>query len=109
MPTTVTDTDSLLAFRHHMKLRARAQELLGERAWFLLASYGRLMGGPHSGHYVSALSGEEQLDIAERLVAGERLVIHLMHRHRSGHIETSSLRWDGSGLVMVFQDYERRA
>ncbi len=109
MPPALMDDDSLLAFRYRMKLRAKAQGLLGEWEWSLLESYGKLMAGPYSGLYVSALSGEEQLEIAERLVAGERLHIHLMHRHRSGHHEISSLRWDGARLVMVFEDGDRFA
>jgi hypothetical protein len=67
------------------------------------------MDGPSSGQYVSGLSAEAQLQVVQRLVAGETVHIHLMHRHRSGNYEVSSLRWNGSLLVMVFKDRERLA
>lgn len=103
------DDRSLVIFRRHMQLRAEAERLLGDRAWFLLESYGKLMDGPRSGLYVSGLSGEEQLTLAKRLIAGETVHVHLMHRHRSGNYEASSLRWDDGTLVMVFRDRERIA
>lgn len=103
------DAGSLHAFRHHMQLRAEAERLLGDRAWFLLESYGKLMAGRHSGLYVSGLPGEEQLALAKGLIAGETVHVHLMHRHRSGNYEASSLRWYDGKLVMVFRDRERVA
>lgn len=96
-------------FQRHMELVGRAQVLLGERAWSLLQSYGKLMSGPHSGHYVSALPAQTQLSVAEQLVAGKTLPIHLMHRHRSGNYETSSLKWRDGQLVMSFKDREEAA
>ena len=92
-----------------MQLRAEAERLLGDRAWFLLESYGKLMDGPHSGLYVSGISGDEKLAIAQRLVEGKTVHVHLMHRHRSGNYEASSLRWEDGRLVMVFRDRERVA
>lgn len=100
---------SLGDFQQHMHFRAQAESLLGARAWSLLQSYGKLMAGPHSGHYVSALPAQDQLGIAEQLVAGKTLFIHLMHRHRSGNYETSSLGWRDGQLVMVFADREQLA
>lgn len=103
------DDTALLAFQHDMELRAQAELLLGPGAWSLLQSYGKLMHGPQSGHYVSALSASEQLGLVERLVGGETLDIHLMHRHRSGNYEVSSLRWVDGTLIMVFKDREQAA
>ena len=103
------DDRSLLVFRRHMQLRAEAERLLGGRAWFLLESYGKLMDGTRSGLYVSGLPGEEQLALAKRLIAGETVHVHLMHRHRSGNYEASSLKWNDGKLVMVFRDRERIA
>lgn len=100
---------SLLALQRQVEQQARAEELLGDRAWFLLKYYGKLMDGPRSGRYVSGLPGEEQVDLAERLVAGQVLHIHLMHRHRSGNYKVSSLRWEDGRLVMVYKDRERVA
>ena len=103
------DNPSPDALRQYLQHRAEAERLLGERPWFLVESYGKLMDGPHAGSYVSALSGKEKLDLARRLVAGETVHVHLMHRHRSGNYEASSLRWDDGKLVMVFRDRERIA
>lgn len=96
--------------QRHVEVGRKAEGLLGKRAWALLCSYGRLMDGPHAGLYVSGLPYRIQLDIVQRLVHGETVAVHLMHRHRSGHYEASWLRWsqDG-GLVMVFRDREVKA
>lgn len=91
---------------HRVEVRRKAQRLLGEPAWMLVCCYGRLMEGPHSGRYVSALSCEEQLRLARRLRAGATVAVHLMHRHRSGNYESSSTRWTLDGLVMVYADRE---
>jgi len=103
------DKPSQFALRQYMQYRAEGERLLGDRAWFLLESYGKLMDGPHSGSYVSALPGKEKLDLARRLVAGETIYVHLMHRHRSGNYEASSLRLVDGKLVMVFRDRVRIA
>lgn len=103
------DDENLEALRRSMKLRMQAERLLGEKAWFLVESYGKLMDGPDSGRYVSALKGEGKLDIAKRLVAGQLVTVHLMHRHRSGNHEVSSLRLRDGQLLMVFKDREELA
>lgn len=103
------DDVDLRALSHSLKLSAQAERLLGAAAWSLLRSYGKLMAGPHSGHYVSGLPAQDQLNVAEQLVAGKTLLIHLMHRHRSGNYEASALRWNGRRLVMVFKDREEAA
>ena len=83
-----------------------AKSALGERAWRLVKSYGKLMGGPYSGRYVSGVPFNVQGEIVRELVAGETLLIHLMHTHRSGHYESSSLRWVQGELIMVYADRE---
>lgn len=90
----------------YIEVRREAERAIGERAWMLLTCYGKLMAGPHSGSYVSALAGEEQLELVRRLQSGETVPVHLMHRHRSEDYRTSSLRWTPTGLVMVFSDRE---
>lgn len=92
-----------------VELKREAESVLGERSWRLVSSYGKLMGGPHSGLYVSGVPFDVQRDIVRRLAAGETLLIHLMHTHRSGHYEPSSLRWSQGELTMVFADREIRA
>lgn len=103
------DEDFRTAVWRHIELRTQAQALLGQRALSLLESYGKFMEGPRSGFYVSAASGEELLAIAKRLHDGQTLPIHLMHRHRSGDYEPSSLRWTDGRFVMVFADREQLA
>jgi hypothetical protein len=80
--------------------------VLGECSWLLLSCYGKLMTGPQSGSYVGALSTREKWSLVKRLTNGETVDVHLMHRHRSGHYEASSLRWAEGHLVMVFKDRE---
>lgn len=93
-------------FQRHLEVRLEAVRLLGERPWFLLSAYGKLMDGPRAGFYVSGLASDAQLELVHRLVRGETIPVHLMHRHRSGHYEVSFLRWSPGGLVMVFRDRE---
>jgi hypothetical protein len=40
--------------------------------------------------------------LVQRLLAGDTVEVHLLHRHRSGNYESSSLRWTDGQLVMVF-------
>lgn len=90
-------------------LRLEGEKLLGARNFFLLEMYGKFMNGPHSGLYVSGTPMTEHLDLARRLIAGESLDIHLMHRHVSGNYESSTSRWRDGRLVMVFKDREELA
>jgi hypothetical protein len=97
-------------FQRHMEVRREAEGLIGKRAWALLSSYGRLMGGRHSGLYVSGVPFAVQLDLVHRLSRGETVSVHLMHRHVSGNYESSMLRWSQSdGLVMAFEDRDEKA
>ena len=100
-------TDNL--FRRLIEVNQQAERLIGARAWALLRSYGKVMGGPKSGFYVSGLAFDEQLKLVQRLVNGETVQVHLMHRHKSGNYESSALRLSSAGLVMVFSDREERA
>lgn len=95
-----------LSFQKLAVLHVAAELLLGARAWGLLMSYGKLMDGPHAGSYVSGIPLDEQLELVQRLVKGDTLPVHLMHRHRSGCYEVSWLRWSNGSLVMVFKDRE---
>lgn len=104
-PRTDFATDLLTA----IELEREAERMLGERMWRLVRGYGRVMAGPYSGLYVSGLPFEVQRDVLHRLVAGETLLIHLMHRHRSGNYESSSLRWEEGKLIMVYADREVQA
>ncbi|WP_416761835.1 hypothetical protein ACNI65_06220 [Roseateles sp. So40a] len=89
-----------------MELQEVARELLGGPALWMLLSYGRVMEGARVGRYVSGLPGDEQLELARKLSRGETVPVHLMHRHQSGNYESSSLRWEGGNLFMVFADRE---
>lgn len=42
----------------YIEVRREGQRAIGERAWLLLTCYGKLMEGPNSGRYVSALEGK---------------------------------------------------
>lgn len=107
--TASMDESEANPFHRLVEVRLEAECLLGERSWFLLSCYGKLMDGPRAGSYVSGIPSEVQIDIVHRLVRGETIHVHLMHRHRSGHYEASSLRWSQHGLVMVFRDREEPA
>ena len=104
------DTSAFNEFQRYIEVRREVEGLIGARAWALLCSYGRLMDGPHTGLYVSGVPYAVQLDIVKRLVRGETVPVHLMHRHVSGNHESSCLRWSqGGGFVMVFSDREEKA
>ena len=96
-------------FRRLLEVRLQAERLIGARAWALLSSYGKLMDGPKAGLYVSGISFDEQLALVRRLASGDTVCVHLMHRHKSGNYESSSLRLSSRGLVMVFRDREEPA
>lgn len=97
-------------FLHQLvEVRREAETLLGARSWFLLSRYGKLMDGPLAGTYVSGIACGEQLELVHRLARGEVVSVHLMHRHRPGNHEASSLRWSRGRLFMVFRDREALA
>jgi hypothetical protein len=47
--------------------------------------------------------------LVRRLAQGETVLVHLMHRHRSGSYEASSLRFGDGILIQVFADREQAA
>ena len=67
------------------------------------------MSGPHSGQYVSGLPDVEVRALVDALVAGHRVDIHLMHRHKSGNYESSRLHIVAGALMMTFPDRDEMA
>ena len=99
-----------IAWLHELQdLDRYALNLLRRRGWGLLFSYGRLMHGPDSGMYVSALPTEVVVALLDALARGDELYVHLMHRHVSGNYESSMLRLVDGRLVMRFPDREELA
>lgn len=76
--------------------------LLGATPWALLRSYGRVMSGTYSGQYVSSLPGAEVRTILQALERGDRVAVHLMHRHRKGCYDASALSFAEGRLLMHF-------
>jgi hypothetical protein len=97
------------AFLQLVDLHREAERRIGSRPWALLSGHGKLNSGPNSGRYVSGLPAKEQLRLIDRLLNGETLDIHLMHRYVSGDTERSTLRWASGVLWMVFEDREEEA
>lgn len=90
-----------------VELTRYGQAKLGVKGWGLLNSYGKLMTGPpYGGLYVSGVPCEIGKAFIDALVRGETIEVHLMHRHRSGNYEASSLRWLDGQFWMVFDDRE---
>jgi hypothetical protein len=94
----------LEAAREWHRLGEEGEAVLGTGGWSLFRSFGRIMSGAYSGRYVSALPREEVLALLEALRRGERIPIHLMHRHRTGHYEASCLSLDEGRLMMHYVD-----
>jgi hypothetical protein len=97
---------SAAALLELVRLHQYAEMAIGAHAWTLLSRHGRVMGGRHSGQYVSGIPVDEVLKIVDSLVLGEIVHIHLMHTHRSGDYPGSKLRFDGTQLWMVYDDRE---
>lgn len=102
--STRRDTPAPEALRAWLDLQIEAERILGRRQWFLVSSCGKLMSGPDAGMYVSGISPEKAKAIVGALAAGQQVDVHLMHRHRSGNHESSSLRYDEGRLLMVFSN-----
>jgi hypothetical protein len=90
--------------REWRRLTHEGEALLGASGWALLRGYGRLMSGPYSGQYVSALPHAEVRALLHELHRGEQIPVHLMHRHRSGLYESSSLSLAEGRLLMHYPD-----
>ena len=98
------DPTERLALRKWLAMYKSAGAALGDRNWRLLCSYGRVMCGPHGGLYVSGIPMPAAQAFIAALLRGEEIPVHLMHRHRSGNYESSSLRLVDGQLVMRFDD-----
>lgn len=92
------------AAREWHRFGLEVEELLGTRGWGLLRSYGKLMSGTHNGSYVSGLPLSEARKLLDALQRGERIPVHLMHRHRSGNYESSELSLTDGRLMMHYPD-----
>lgn len=90
--------------REWQGLTQEGEALLGPTAWYLLRSYGKLMSGPYSGLYISALPVADVRALLESLRHGGRIAVHLMHRHRSGRHESSCLSLANGRLWMHYPD-----
>ena len=97
------------ALHAYLELQRYAETVLGSRAWTLLRSYGKLMSGPFAGVYVSGLPTDLAFEIVDALAQGQTIHVHLMHRHKSGKSEISSLRLLDGKLVMQFLAREELA
>jgi hypothetical protein len=97
------------AAREGHQLGQEGERLLGLIGWRLFRGNGRLMSGRHSGSYVSALPCAEVRRLLIALLQGERVPVHLMHRHRSGNYESSVLSLTAGRLVMHYADCSESA
>ena len=97
------------ALRDREALDKHAERVLGQRGWRLLCTFGRVMAGPATGLYVSALAAPDARQLVDSLARGDEVLVHLMHRHRSGCYESSSLRLQDGQLVMRFAGREEIA
>jgi hypothetical protein len=98
-------SETLMDFaRERHRLTQDAEALLGPAGWALLRTYGRLMSGRFSGRYISGLPDAEVRALLNALERGEKIPVHLMHRHRSGCYESSRLSLTEGHLVMHFPD-----
>lgn len=101
----VSNPNSLMdAAREWNALGQEGEALLGRRGWSLLRAYGRVMSGASSGCYVSALPTREVQALLAALQRGERVSVHLMHRHRSAYYEPSELSLSNGRLLMHYPD-----
>ena len=97
------------AAREWHQLGLDGESLLGVTGWRLFRGYGRLMSGPYSGSYVSALPIDEARRLLVAMQRGERIPVHLMHQHRSGTYESSVLSLFAGRLVMHYADHSELA
>ena len=101
--TPAASPDTLMdAAREWHCLAQEGEALLGPAGWRLLRGYGKLMAGTYSGLYISALPSSEVRAMLQALQRGERIPVHLMHRHRSGRYESSSLSLAEGRLLMHY-------
>jgi len=96
--------DERRAFEEQLELYRFAYKVLGPKAHRLLVRCGRVMSGPYGGLYVSGIPTAVARELIERLVNGDEICVHLMHRHVSGNYESSRTRYVGSRLWMLLDD-----
>lgn len=96
------EPDELQALQERLELHRSAVVLFGNRNWRLVHSYGRVMSGPFSGLYVSGIPMPAVQAFIDALLRGEKIPVHLMHRHVSGNYESSRLQLHGTRLWMHF-------
>lgn len=104
-----SDVASRKALLADVAVRRYADAVLGERNAHLLRAYGRVMSGPNTGQYVSGIAPTAARAFVDALVRGDEIAVHLMHRHRSGTYESSSLCLVNGVFVMRFDDREELA
>ena len=104
-----SDVASRKALFADVAVRQYADAVLGERNAHLLRAYGRVMSGPNAGQYVSGIAPTAAKLFVDALLRGDEIAVHLMHRHRSGIYESSSLRLVDGKFLMRFQDREEIA
>lgn len=89
----------------YQSLKRFGQDVLGPRQWRLFEYFGKLMTGPpFGGLYVSGIPSCVARALLEKLMDGQVVQVHLMHRHRSGCYEASDLCLREGRLVMLFDD-----
>lgn len=88
--------------RDFERLSQEGETLLGSTGGALFRRYGRLMSGAYSGQDVSALPGAGVRALLEALQRGDRIPVHLMHRHRSGCYDSSWLTLAEGRLLMHY-------
>lgn len=86
------------------RLTLEGEGILGPSGWALLRRYGRVMSGTYSGRYVSALPPADVRALLKALQRGDRIPVHLMHRHRSGCYESSWLSLAEGRLLMHYPE-----
>ena len=97
-------TDEKLEWEAYRRLNQYACEALGLEKWRLLCYFEKVMHGSDAGLYVSGLTADAARTIVDDLMGGWTVEVHLMHRHKSGNYEASSLCLRGGRFIMVFDD-----
>ena len=92
--------DSLATLR---KLRHEAIATLGERNWRSLWRYGKVVGGPCSGRYVSSLSFDFVGRLVDRLASDKAISVCLMNRPETELADVSALRLVNGKLIHTFE------
>jgi len=104
-PASRSGAGSKSSWNAGIALKKHARESLGPEQWRLVEYFGKVMdGSPHSGLYVSGLPTDAARTIVDDLMDGRSVAVHLMHRHKSGNYEASTLCRRSGRLIMLFDD-----